>query len=63
MNSILDWGQFQRGVVVIEKEPLWEDNPGHVVGFVRDDDGHVLIRVEFANGDRYNVHPSELDVL
>lgn len=56
------WKQFWRGRVVVEKDPLWEDNPGHVVGFEKKD-GHVLVRVEFANGDRYNLHPDELDVL
>jgi len=52
--------EFWRGRVVVEKDPLWEDNPGHVVGFVKLDDGQVLVRVEFANGDRYNVDPTEL---
>lgn len=55
---------FWRGRVVVEKDPLWENNPGHVIGFVRNDDGtDVLVRVEFANGDRYNVHPDELTAL
>ena len=54
------WMEFWRGRVVVEKDPLWEDNPGHVVGFVKLDDGQVLVRVEFANGDRYNVDPLEL---
>lgn len=60
MSDIYTWGKFWQGQVVIEKDPLWEDNPGHVSGFVKIDD-QVLIRVNFANGDRYNVLPEELD--
>lgn len=54
---------FWRGRVVIEKDPLWENNPGHVVGFGKDSDSTITIRVEFANGDRYNVHPDYLTAL
>lgn len=53
---------FWRGRVVVERDPGHENNPGHVIGFTMKD-GVVLIRVEFANGDRYNVLPDELHVL
>jgi len=63
-DQISELSIFWRGRVVIEKDPLWEENPGHVVGFVKNNDsGEVLIRVEFANGDRYNLHPDELNAL
>ena len=62
MSDKYTWGEFWRGRVVIEKDPLWEDNPGHVVGFSRSDEGEVFIRVEFANGDRYNLNPEDLEV-
>jgi hypothetical protein len=56
--------KFWQGRVVIERDPLWEENPGHVVGFAKDPvTSEVLVRVEFANGDRYNVRPDELDAL
>jgi hypothetical protein len=54
--------QFWRGRVVLEMEPSVEDNPGHVIGFIMKND-QFLIRVEFANGDRYNVLPDELEAL
>lgn len=63
MNDNFVLCKFWRGRVVVERDPLWEDNPGHVVGFVRNDEGTVLVRVEFANGDRYNVRPDDLDAL
>lgn len=43
---------FWRGRVVVE--PGHENNPGHVVGFSSNGE-EVFVRVEFANGDRYNV--------
>lgn len=62
MISTNQISQFWRGRVVIEVGPTKEENPGHVVGFVKKDD-EVLIRVEFANGDRYNVSPDDLYAL
>jgi len=63
-DLLVELSIFWRGRVVVEKDPLCEDNPGHVVGFVRDEDQNtVLIRVEFANGDRYILHPDELTAL
>lgn len=54
--------QFWRGRVVLETDPLMENNPGHVIGFImRNDKFHI--RVEFANGDRYNVLPDDLEAL
>lgn len=55
-------GRFWRGCVVIERQPLEDNNPGHVIGFVKNHD-QVLVRVEFANGDRYNLKPDELVIL
>jgi hypothetical protein len=53
--------EFWRGRVVFEAATLFDDNPGHVVGFVRNTDGKFYIRVEFVNGDRYNLLPDELE--
>jgi hypothetical protein len=55
-------GQFWRGRVVLEREPAHWNNPGHVIGFEMKD-GQWLVRVEFANGDRYNVLPGDLHAL
>jgi hypothetical protein len=60
-NSMGIIKQFWRGRVVVETDPLQDHlNPGHVVSFNIDADCNVTIRVEFANGDRYNCHPDEL---
>jgi hypothetical protein len=66
MNDLNIIKEFHKGRVVVER--LWDNpdsanNPGHVVGFVSDSNGKVVIRVEFANGDRYNVSPEDLDAL
>lgn len=64
MNKRDTLGLFWRGrVVVITGEDSWENNLGHVVGFVKEGSGEVLIRVDFANGDRYDVLPEELEPL
>ena len=54
---------FWRGRVVKEKTAGWLDNPGHVVKFALDNDGStVLVCVEFADGGRFLISPSNLDV-
>ena len=55
-------GKFWRGRVVIEHDDLRGENPGHVVKFVKNGD-YVLVRVEFANGDCYNVALGDLIAL
>jgi hypothetical protein len=62
MSDFNEYGKFWRGRVVIEERHLADNNPGHVIGFASDGNT-VYIRVEFANGDRYNVRPYELRVL
>jgi len=59
MFNLEELGEFWRGRVVAERDQYWDPNPGHVVGFVRERD-RILIRVEFANGDRFNFEPHEL---
>jgi len=55
--------KFVMGSVVIETEPNCDNNPGHVIGFAKTKDEEVLVRVQFANGDRYNCSPTELTLL
>ena len=62
MSDFNEYRKFWRGRVVIEEYHLNDDNPGHVISFVKQDN-QVLIRVEFANGDRYNLRPNELRLL
>ncbi len=56
-------GKFWRGRVVVERDDLRGDNPGHVVKFTMNTDDEILVRVEFANGDCYNVAPGDLMAL
>lgn len=54
--------KFIRGAVVIERGLAHTNNPGHVAGFELQGD-EVLIKVDFANGDRFCLAPQDLDVL
>lgn len=54
--------EFWRGRVVVEVDPMHENNPGHVIQ-LHMMDATITIRVEFANGDRYNLFPDELRCL
>jgi hypothetical protein len=63
MNELYIIKQFYKGRVVHERLALEVLNPGHVVGFTVDYNDKVNILVEFANGDRYNVAPEDLQAL
>jgi hypothetical protein len=64
MNDLNIIKEFYKGRVVVEKISTGFLNPGHVVGFqLASSDNTVAICVEFANGDRYNVSPSDLTAL
>jgi hypothetical protein len=62
MNKEQLWAQFNAGQAVIERDFTDDKNPGHVIGFQKVGD-EVFVRVQFANGDRYNVAPEELLIL
>jgi hypothetical protein len=54
--------QFYMGRVVID-HTINDVLPGHVVGFSTNHHGEVVIKVEWADGDRYAVLPSDLTAL
>lgn len=61
--SSQDLAQFTIGRVVSDTGDTDQHlNPGHVIGFSMAND-KIHVRVQFANGDRYNVLPSELVLL
>ena len=62
-NNINVLRMFKAGAVVVEKESDIDDNIGHVKRFVLSHQGIITIRVQFANGDCYNLEPDELELL
>jgi hypothetical protein len=54
--------QFYMGRVVLG-HTMTDVLPGHVVGFSTNQHGDVVIKVEWADGDRYAVLPSDLTAL
>jgi len=62
MSNMTKLGKFWSGRVVVA-EFDGAKNPGHIVSFALTDNDEILICVNFANGDRYNVHPDALTLL